>query len=159
MGNATGVYRATARTLADGEEGNLALDSSGNLKTAPAAGSSQDVVAKPGTSGGLTLARVVTGTTGTIKASAGQAYWLTVYNVNAAVRYLHLYNKASAPTLSTDTPVLTIPLAATGVRDINIATLGAAFSTGIAWAYTTDDIAIPATAGTSTELHFTMGYA
>lgn len=32
MANSTGVYRATARTLVDGEEGNLALDSAGNLK-------------------------------------------------------------------------------------------------------------------------------
>jgi hypothetical protein len=115
-------------------------------------------VAKPGTSGGLSLSRVVTGTTGVIKASAGQAYWATVYNVNAAVRYLHLYNKATAPTLSTDTPVLTIPLMGAGVRDINITALGAEFTTGISWAYTTDDIAIPTTAGTSTELHATFGY-
>lgn len=31
-------------------------------------------------------------------------------NINAAARYLKLYNKASAPTVGTDTPVLTIPL-------------------------------------------------
>lgn len=115
-------------------------------------------VAKPVTAGGLSLARIVTGTTGTIKASAGQVYTVTFYNANAAVRYLQLYNKASAPTLSTDTPVYTIPMTAGQARDINIADIGAAFATGIAWAYTTDDIAIPTTAGTSGELHATVGY-
>jgi len=116
------------------------------------------VVTKPATSGGLSLSRVVTGTSGVIKASAGQVYTLTAYNVNAAARYLHLYNKATAPTLSTDTPVMTIPLLGASVRDINLSNLGIAFATGISWAYTTDDIAIPTTAGTSTELHFTAAY-
>jgi len=106
----------------------------------------------------LSTARVVTGVGGFIKASAGQMYTLTAYNANAGVRYLHLYNKASAPTLSTDTPIMTIPLLGASVRDIPLSSLGVAFTTGIAWAYTTDDIAIPTTAGTSTELHFTAVY-
>lgn len=117
------------------------------------------VVNKGATTGGLAASRIVTGTTGVIKASAGQVFSLIAYNVNAAVRYLHLYNKATAPTLSTDTPIITIPLTAAGHRDINLTAIGAAFSTGIAWAYTTDDIAIPATAATSTELHATVLYA
>lgn len=119
---------------------------------------SSPVVAKPATTGGLSRGRVVTGTSGFIKAAAGHLYTLTVYNVNASVRYLHLYNKASAPTVGTDTPVLTIPLLGASVQHINWTDIGQAFSTGIAWAYTTDDIAIPATVGTSTELHATFGY-
>ncbi len=111
-----------------------------------------------GTTGGAATARVVTGTTGVIKASAGQLYSLSAYNSNAGVRYLQLYNKATAPTLSTDTPVMTFPLLATGITHVPLPSVGAAFSTGISWAYTTDDIAIPTTAGTSTELHFTAGY-
>lgn len=108
--------------------------------------------------GGLAASRVVTGTTGVIKASGGQVYGLSAYNVNAAVRYLHLYNKATAPTLSTDTPIYTVPLPAAGRIDINFTALGLAFATGISWAYTTDDVAIPVTAGTSTELHFSATY-
>lgn len=118
------------------------------------------IVTKPVTSGGLDSARVLTGTGGVIKASAGQLYsLLSVRNANAAVRYLHLYNKATAPTLSTDTPILTITLAASSVQnEISLTSIGAAFSTGIAWAYTTDNIAIPTTAGTSTELMFSAVY-
>lgn len=118
------------------------------------------VVAKPDTTGGLTPARVITGTTGVIKASAGQAYRLWLLSTNAAVRYLHLYNKASAPTLSTDTPVMTFPLTQNVPVNIDLGgSIGAAFSAGIAWAYTTDNVAIPTTAGTSGELQMTALYA
>lgn len=114
---------------------------------------------RPATSGGLLLSRVVTGTTGVIKASAGQIYTLFgVQNLNAGIRYLHIYNKATAPTLSTDTPVLTIPLAASFVGNVTISDIGVAFATGMSWAYTTDNVAIPTTAGTSAELFFTAGY-
>lgn len=118
------------------------------------------VVAKGSASGGLSSARVLTGATGVIKASAGQLYsLLSVRNANAGVRYLHLYNKATAPTLSTDTPILTIALAASSVQNaIDLTNIGAEFTTGIAWAFTTDNIAIPATAGTSTELMFSAVY-
>lgn len=111
------------------------------------------------TGNGLLPFRIVTGTTGFIKASAGALYELEVYNVNAAVRYLHLYNKASAPTLSTDTPVITIPLPPTSGRSVPLsASIGLPFATGIAWAYTTDNIAIPATAATSAEGFFSGCY-
>lgn len=111
------------------------------------------------TGSGLLPFRIVTGTTGFIKASAGSLYELEVYNVNAAVRYLHLYNKASAPTLSTDTPVITIPLPPTSGRSVPLsASIGLPFATGIAWAYTTDNIAIPATAATSAEGFFSGCY-
>lgn len=116
-------------------------------------------VLKGNTTGGLSAARINTGTTGFIKASAGQVYHITVINTNAAVRYLHLYNKASAPTLSTDTPIYTIPLGGASVgRDVDLSDIGLAFSTGIAWSYTTDDANAPATAGTSGELHASFAY-
>src|SRR5690349_15058690 len=38
------------------------------------------VVPKPGTAGGLLMSRIVTGTTGVIKASAGQVFTLALYN-------------------------------------------------------------------------------
>lgn len=118
------------------------------------------VVPKPGTTGGLTPASIRTGTTGVIKASAGQLFNLVLQNTNAAVRYLHLYNKVTAPTLSTDTPVITIQLPASSLM-INPSlgdTHGVAFATGIAWAYTTDNNTIPTTAATSGELIATALY-
>jgi hypothetical protein len=69
------------------------------------------------------------------KASAGDLHRIRGYNASAAVRYLKIYNKASAPTVGTDTPVLTYALAPSREFDINVA--GFYFSTGIAYALTT----------------------
>lgn len=74
-----------------------------------------------------------------LKASAGTLHQLYAVNLNAAVRYLKFYNKASAPTVGTDTPVATfpIPASATGAGfQINFDP-GFDFSTGIAYATTT----------------------
>lgn len=116
------------------------------------------VVNKPVTSGGLSFARLVGATNGVIKASAGQLYSGTFTNTNAAIRYLQIYNKATAGTLSTDTPALTIPLPPNVSVVVDFAGMGAAFATGISWQFTTDDIAIPTTAGASTDLHGFVTY-
>lgn len=75
-----------------------------------------------------------------LKASAGKLMSLYAVNLNAAVRYLKFYNKASAPTVGTDTPVATypIPASSTGAGFIlHLPPDGVAFSTGIAYAVTT----------------------
>lgn len=45
-----------------------------------------------------------------VKASAGTVYNITCSNTNAAVRYLKLYDKATAPTVGTDTPIWTLAI-------------------------------------------------
>ena len=75
-----------------------------------------------------------------VKASAGVVGLILAINSNAAVRYLKLYNKASAPTVGTDVPVLTIPIPAstTGAGvSVPIGAPGLLFTTGIAFALTT----------------------
>lgn len=74
-----------------------------------------------------------------VKASAGQVYAISASNVNAAVRYLKLYNKASAPTVGTDTPVavFAIPGATTGGVGTLSIDCGIAFATGIGFGTTT----------------------
>lgn len=71
-----------------------------------------------------------------VKASAGRVLKIRGYNAKAAVCYLKLYNKASAPTVGTDTPFMTIPLKASDVFDIDFEDFGLNFSTGIAYAIT-----------------------
>lgn len=71
------------------------------------------------------------------KASAGTVWSVLATNINAAVRYLKLYNKASAPTVGTDTPVLTLAIPAGGMVQIDGGSNGIRFGTGIAWALTT----------------------
>jgi len=48
-----------------------------------------------------------------VKASPGAIYSVNGYNSSAGVIYLKFYNKATAPTVGTDTPVLTYALPAT----------------------------------------------
>ena len=45
-----------------------------------------------------------------VKSTAGQVLGWYITNTNASVRYVKLYNKATSPTVGTDTPVLTIPI-------------------------------------------------
>ena len=103
---------------------------------------------EPETTGGLTigpgsgrsLISAATTNATSVKASAGQVYSIYAHNLNAAVRYLKLYNKASAPTVGTDTPVLTLPIpgntAGAGFV-LDTGGMGIAFATGIALALTT----------------------
>lgn len=68
------------------------------------------------------------------KGSAGILHDISVNNINAAVRYLKLYDKSTAPTVGTDTPkrVIAIPAGAS----INLV-LDIEFTSGIGWALTT----------------------
>lgn len=45
-----------------------------------------------------------------VKAGATNIGWISAHNLSASVRYLKVYNKASAPTVGTDVPVQVIPL-------------------------------------------------
>jgi len=72
-----------------------------------------------------------------VKATAGQIYTIIANNVNAAVRYLKLYNLAEAPTVGTDVPVMTLAIPAASVQRFDFP-LGIAFDTGIAIATTTE---------------------
>ena len=72
-----------------------------------------------------------------VKASAGTVNHIVVNNINAAVRYLKVYNKASAPTVGTDTPVLTLAIPAGSVQSIDLGSRGLRLGTGVAYALTT----------------------
>lgn len=101
------------------------------------------VANSPATSGGCLMSKLVSAASTnatSLKASAGQLYMVTASNINASARYLKFYNKASSPTVGTDTPVLTflIPGNASGAgTNIPVPDTGLAFGTGIAYAITT----------------------
>jgi len=83
----------------------------------------------------LTSSAATTNAT-SVKASAGNLYAVVASNVGAAAAFLKLYNKASAPTVGTDVPILTIPIAASGVVNLLFGVQGARLGTGIAFAIT-----------------------
>ncbi|MDO9334940.1 MAG: hypothetical protein Q7T61_00935 [Caulobacter sp.] len=69
------------------------------------------------------------------KTSAGTLFFATGYNAAASVRYLKIYNKASAPTVGTDVPVLTLAIPASAGFAFDFPAMS--FATGIAYALTT----------------------
>lgn len=71
-----------------------------------------------------------------IKNAAGTLHEVTVSNVTATPIFVKFYNKASAPTVGTDVPILTIPAAANSVVAVPLGPVGKRFSTGIAIAAT-----------------------
>jgi hypothetical protein len=73
-----------------------------------------------------------------LKASAGNVFSIYLINNSAAVKYFKLYNKASAPTVGTDTPVAVVGIPATGNNFVMDGSTWAPlrFSTGIAYAIT-----------------------
>jgi hypothetical protein len=111
--------------------------------TANQGGAPWTVSQVPATSGGLSISRTlsVANTTGTNpKGSAGQVYGFVITNTNAAARFVKLYNKATAPSVGSDTPVMTlaIPGNATGAGMVAAEfTSGIAFGTGIGMGITT----------------------
>lgn len=87
----------------------------------------------PVTTGGATIFRLLSANTtnsNNIKAGAGQIYGFVITNTNASARFVKLYNKATAPTVGTDTPAMTlvIPGNASGAGMV-----AAEFSSGIAF--------------------------
>jgi hypothetical protein len=133
------VFNSSAPTLTNGQGAALQLDASGNLKIVCSGCSAASTVSlNPATSGGLTLAHTVlaASTNATsLKASQGQVYSFCLNNNAAYPVFLKLYNKASAPTVGTDTPVSVLEAQA-GVPICKQTEEGFAFATGIAWAAT-----------------------
>lgn len=95
-----------------------------------------------------------------IKAGGGTVHWIHATNVNAAVRYLKLYNLAVAPTVGTSVPTITIALqgGTTGTHtDIPIP-LGLDFDVGIAMALTTEATDAGSTGVSASETVVNIGY-
>jgi hypothetical protein len=108
--------------------------------------------------------RVSTGDTNAavVKASAGRVHVVSATNVNAAVRYLKLYDKATAPTVGTDVPVWTIALPGGAVGTINPITIpegGLDFGAGISIALTTEATVAGTTGVSASETVVNIGYS
>jgi hypothetical protein len=91
------------------------------------------------------------------KASAGSVYQISLYNAAASQVSFKLYNKASAPTVGTDVPIATFPIAANSFRDITIP-LGLPCAAGIAYAITANRGDTDTTAVVADDVHGFMLY-
>lgn len=84
-----------------------------------------------------------------VRAGAAQVFHIVATNVSASTRYLKIYDKATAPTVGTDVPILTFPIAASSFISIPSTLSGIYFSLGLGFALTgaaadTDTTAIAA---------------
>ena len=70
-----------------------------------------------------------------VKASRTNFLGYSLYNNTASTKFLRLYNKVSAPTVGTDTPLITIPIPPNASRDVSLQ-YGGDFSLGFAYAIT-----------------------
>lgn len=84
------------------------------------------------------------------KASPGRLYGWACYNVNAAVRYLKVYNTATAPTPGTTPVVLTIALPPAVMTHVQFPA-GVNFTVGISFSLVTGLIDSDATAVAASE--------
>jgi hypothetical protein len=132
-------------TLTGGTQRNRVTDGTNNAavkaaSTAAVAADTALVVAQSPNTYATTIARLVSAAATTnatlVKSSAGRLFKIRGYNAKAAVAYFKLYNKATAPTVGTDTPVLTIPLKASDMFDIDFGAIGLGFATGIGFGIT-----------------------
>ncbi|MER9574895.1 hypothetical protein NKI78_04480 [Mesorhizobium sp. M0400] len=96
-------------------------------------GASTDLDVKPNAASRIPSAAATTNAT-SAKGSTGDLHLVNGNNASGAIRYMKFYNKATAPTVGTDVPVLTLALP-TGAFSFNLN--GFYFSTGIAYALTT----------------------
>jgi hypothetical protein len=134
-----GEFNTSPTTITSGNASPLQLDNTGKLLvncSGCSAGSTVSLI--PATSGGLTLSHLIAAATTnatSLKTSAGQLYGASIYNNGAVPAYLKFYNKASSPTVGTDTVVYEVAVQAGTEREIHTEE-GLAFGTGIAYALT-----------------------
>lgn len=127
-----------------------AFDSSGNAKVVPQASAA----------GGGSLYNLVAAATtnaANVKASAGKVHGLHCANIAAYGVYVKLYDKASSPTVGTDTPVATFTVPAGGSLSF-APTVGLNFSTGISVAITKDSATADTTAVAAKDCTLVVAY-
>jgi len=111
--------------------------------------------------GAATMARVAaaasTNSTN-VKASAGRVVGYHFTNNTAAAKYIKLYNKASAPTVGTDTPVTTLILPASSQIFAQFVG-GLSFATGIGYGITGAVADNDTTAVAANDVHGFIAYA
>lgn len=116
----------------------------------------------PRTTAGLSIGKLISAASTnatSLKASAGMVYSVYAFNANANTRYLKVYNKASAPTVGSDVPAMTLPIPGnfSGFM-LTPGGHGIEFTTGIAYATTQNPADADATAVAANEIIATILY-
>lgn len=128
-------------TLASGALAVQVVNAPGVSMTATTVQSSATVV---GTSMAKVLSAASTNATN-LKGTAGRIYGYHLVNTSASVKYVRLYNKATAPTVGTDSPAAVIPIPANGSVIVDH-TVPMSFATGMGYSITGSFADLDATA-------------
>lgn len=131
----------TAAITIRGVDGNsmVALDGpipAGSAAIGSVTVASGAVTATPVTAAAYSVVTTASTNGANIKNAGGGLYEVTVSNVTATPIFVKFYNKASAPTVGTDVPILTIAAAANSTVSLQFGATGKRFSTGISIAAT-----------------------
>jgi len=97
---------------------------------------SGSVTNTPVTSSASTIVAAASTNATVVKASAGTLFNMNISNEHTAAQHVKIYNKATAPTVGTDQPVLTIPVPASSNVQIHFGAVGLRLSAGIGLAIT-----------------------
>jgi hypothetical protein len=164
------VYNSTAPTYSSGQRTTAQSDTRGNIKVylATTIDSTNDQIALGANSaGGWTpYHRLATGSDNVnVKNTAGAVCSLTLINyATGGARHVKFYNKASAPTPASDTPVYTfcLPAATSATQPTVVAfsgpPAGLQFSTGISYAIVVNESDTDNTAASANDVSVNLGY-
>jgi hypothetical protein len=97
-----------------------------------------------------------------VKASAGTVFNMIIHNTHGgggggSAITIRLYDKATAPTVGTDVPMIIIHVGSSTSKEVNF-TSGITFTNGIAYALTAGDSLLDATAVDADGVQVYMGY-
>lgn len=95
-----------------------------------------------------------------VKAGAGAVFLIYAVNLNAAIRYMKVYDIAQSPNVGVTQPTLTLPIpaSATGAGFILSPACGFGFSAGLAYALVTGIADSDATAVAASEIIVNLVY-
>lgn len=93
-----------------------------------------------------------------IKSTGANLYGISAMNASAATKYVRFYNKTSAPTVGTDTPIMVVAIPATASKEIEYVP-ALRVGSGLAVAITGGAAALDATAVASGDVQLLVSYA
>lgn len=120
-GNTTDINNAVPVSIT----GSASLATTGSTTNTPTTGTTQ-----------ISLNSAASTNATSSKTTAGTLYEISATNMTATTKFLKLYNLATAPTVGTSVPILTLPIPANSEVCREFGALGKRFTTGIAFAIT-----------------------
>lgn len=127
----SGTMTWNIQTGAYATEPNVILQSGSTTAVTGSVAVSGTVTVIQSASTPYTINSLATTNSAVVKASAGNLFTVTVTNTTASLLYVKLYNKATAPTIGTDIPIMLLIVPATSTVTYPLGTLGQRFLLGI----------------------------